>query len=194
MKLSSQTLLTGFKIFYRRVRRFLVAALLLLVIIQVWQHATRISQAHLVEHAQQLARLTVEQAAHAAKHWLTHAETDGLQSVLDQLNDTGLISAARIANPFGQQLATVNSVAPQEVLTIVHELRDGDQTLGYLTVEFDYLALVATPRESIARLNQRMYWLIPLAIIVGMWLMSIFNRIRYHKPTVQPLKTLNSGD
>ncbi|RUO64924.1 Uncharacterized membrane protein affecting hemolysin expression [Pseudidiomarina planktonica] len=193
MKISSAELINFFRIVYRRLRRFAIGAVLILVIAHVWHSTTQQSRQQLTLHTQQLARMAVQQAAYSATHWLVQQNTEALREVAENLHQQPGILSASIQNQYGQQLAVAGEITSvigwqernetEQPLAMVSELTIDDNLIGYLHVVFDYQQLLRQPEQTHLFLTQRGRALLFLAVIAGVLLMAGFNRIRYKKTT-----------
>jgi len=190
MKITYAAVKNIIQIGYRRLRRFAVAGVLLIVIAQIWHTTTQQSRQQLTEHTQQLARMTVEQASYHAAYWLLLQDTEALAATVRNLEQQPNVLSASIQNQYGQQLTSAGqessmiawqqqSTDRNKPLAIVAELKDENRIIGYLHVVFDYQQLLRQPEQTHLFLTQRGRSLLFLAAIAGILFMASFNRIRY---------------
>lgn len=189
MKITYAAVKNIIQIGYRRLRRFAVAGVLLIVIAQIWHTTTQQSRQQLTEHTQQLARMTVDQASYHAAYWLLRQDTEALSATVNSLEQQPNVLSASIQNQFGQQITSAGQESSMigwqraaennRPLAIVAELKDDNRIIGYLHVVFDYHQLLRQPEQTHLFLTQRGRSLLLLAAIAGILFMASFNRIRY---------------
>lgn len=185
MNESSSHVNTLFKLVYRRGRRLLLAALIIILIEQLWgaMHTTSLQAFQTYSH--KLLNLTTQQAAAEASHWLNDDDTAGLQSLVDNLQQQEFFAYAQVFNRYGQIVAEsatqIDTDALEQTLVLVEEIKlDGD-VLGYLNITVDESLLLDQPLQTHAYLTFYGQFLLIFAAIAGIFLTTTFNRWRYNR-------------
>lgn len=186
MNSTSRHVINITQLVYRRLRRFALAVLLILLIEHLWSTMQTTSMQELQQHSQQLLRLTAQQAAHEAQYWLTQDDTDRLQKLVDDIRQRPMFLAASVKNRYGQSLTSQAAMIPatpqSSPFVLVEEIRDGSQIFGYLHLTVDERQLLATPIKTHAYLSYYGQFLLGFAMLAGVFIAVTFNRWRYRRP------------
>ncbi|MBR9908648.1 MAG: hypothetical protein GYB30_11480 [Gammaproteobacteria bacterium] len=185
MNTSATHVNTLFKLVYRRGRRLLLAALLIILIEQFWgaMHTTSLQEFQSYSH--RLLNLTTEQAAAEASHWLDASDTVQVQALVDRLQQQDFFAYAQIFNRYGQLVAQsstkLDTDSLEQALVLVEEIKLDGRVLGYLNITVDEPLLLEQPLQTHAYLTFYGQFLLGFAAIAGIFLTTTFNRWRYKR-------------
>lgn len=181
---------TLFKLVYRRGRRLLLAALLIILIEQFWgaMHTTSLQDFQAYSH--KLVNLTTKQAAAEASYWLDANDTANLQALVDNLQEQEFFAYAQVFNRYGQMVVesanAVDTDALEQSIVLVEEITFNERVFGYLNITIDESLLLEQPIQTHAYLTFYGQFLLGFAAIAGIFLTTTFNRVRYKRlPNVE---------
>ncbi len=177
-----------FKLVYRRGRRLGLAVLIILLIEQSWTAMHTTSLQEFQAHSHNLVSLTAEQAASEAHYWLETDQIVNLQELVNSLQQQPFVASAQVQNRYGQNVVESTSLSDtdevQQALTVVEEINNETQVIGYLTLTIDEALLLQAPVKTHAYLTFYGQFLLFFAIIAGVFIAITFNRWRYRSSAV----------
>ncbi|WP_417659896.1 hypothetical protein [Pseudidiomarina sp.] len=139
-------------------------------------------------HSHTLVSLTAEQAASEAHYWLETDQIANLQELVNNLQQQPFVASAQVQNRYGQNVVESTSLSDtdevQQALTVVEEITNETQVIGYLTLTIDETLLLQEPVKTHAYLTFYGQFLLLFAIIAGVFIAITFNRWRYRRSAV----------
>lgn len=183
MSKTSTHVISIIQLVYRRLRRFLLAVLLIIIIENLWSGMQQISSQDFQRHSEELMLVSIQQAAFSAKRAIVQQQPEVLSEITAQLTQHPLISHAIIRDHYGVVLATTATQATDttDAIVIAENIMDEDSSMGFIEVEIDRQALLAAPDKTYQFLTYYGQFLLFFAVLAGIFATTTFNRWRYRK-------------
>ncbi|MCH8501454.1 MAG: hypothetical protein LAT77_06035 [Aliidiomarina sp.] len=190
---------------YRRVVLFVIAAILLFIIANVWLQANKKGEEVIVAHTENLAKVILAQAEHEARVWFLNGNQEGLQSLANHLQQQDAILEVSIQDDLGRNVVRAGHDLPVHeflrqlpdsmwavpMVAPVYDRSNGvSHLLGFVRITFDYERITAQsrPYHRIAGRQQ----LVGLAMSFVAGVLVTFGVLRRRRALVSPVAAVEN--